>query len=229
MSKTTRPGAGNGKPKEYPCDWKPKGDHKHVGSKKPFSLSNDGNTDRGEMKSIPPPHSLFNSNTPTKTRIRYTTKKGIIHTKAQFYPTEKHHVIPVGSLNKIKHLPSNLKLLGFDINKNTNGIKLPKYDQDIFWQDLPRHNGYNATHSTYNTQVKSDLDKKYKAGWKNFCKNDCEGDLLEEIQEYIDDVRNQIIQWKSKYFVFKNGGDRDSSFKKAGLISMPPNKTRKYQ
>lgn len=228
MSKATRIGAKGSEGKEFPCDWYPVGDHKHPQSKKPFDNRKLGNTERGNLGNWQRPHEIFDDpNTPTK-RIRYTAYWGKIETRATWYPAQKHHVIPVQSMNAVTALAKNVALLGYDINKEANGMRLPMFDQDIFWHDLPRHCGWNAAHSAYNSRVKTELTEKYNSEWKDLCKEDAESELLKELQEYTNRLKNMIVRWNPSYYVFVNGGDRSSSYDNAGLAPGPINRTRKF-
>jgi hypothetical protein len=213
--------------------WKGDDGHTHIGSEK-YAGGKIGNTARkklGSWNGIRPKNIYADNNNPVPEdkEIIYMAYWKCLHVSTlDNYSTQKHHVIPVKSMERVKDLANNLELLGFDINTEDNGIRLPMHDEDIFWHDLPRHFNWTSAHSEYNDNVRDDLKDKFKV-WKSFCREELEGNLLIEIQKYIDDLRNKIIQWDHDYFVVVNGGKRNHSFTKAGYTVIPSiDKQRQY-
>lgn len=210
--------------KEAKCDWH--GDeHDHKPFKKIFPKG--GDTKRGKLGDWTQPNAMFSANK-TSNKIRYFATWGFVTSKAEKYITQRHHVVPVQCLEELPDLANNLELLGYNNNTEANGIRMPMFDEDIFWHDLPRHRGFDNAHRAYNDLVTAQLKDKFKDEWKDFCREDKEVLLLLEIELYIEKVRNLIIRWSRFYFVYKNGGDRSTSFKNAGLPEPPKDKGRKF-
>ncbi len=204
-------------PKEN-CIWKGH-EHKHETVVKKFP--GEGNTKRENLGSWEwiRPKNIYDYHKEPYNLIKCATLWGIQENSTlDTYPTQKHHVIPVKSISQLPDLCANLELLGYEINNENNGIRLPMYDEDIFWHDLPRHYNWTVAHSAYNDTIMTELKRNFNSKWKFLCNEDEEENLLIEIQKYVDLVRNKMIQWNPDYFVVENGGNRDHSFTNAGYV-----------
>lgn len=113
------------------------------------------------------------------------------------YSIQKHHVIPVNSsLPNTPKLKENLRLLGWDANHyDYNGIELPSDVPDIYWHDLPRHNG---GHTDYSMKVSKMLDALQKISLKLCAKNN-HYDLYGSIGELVNRCRKGIVNWESAF------------------------------
>lgn len=113
--------------------------------------------------------------------------------RASGYPFQRHHVIPCAVFKALPKIKANLKLLGFDINnEGLNGISLPKNPTDIRWHDIQAHRG---SHPAYNTRVESFLGD-LEGEVVDFCKEDKQGELWEEIEAAVKHFRKHILKWQ---------------------------------
>lgn len=178
--------AKGGKGGDIPCKWKVC-NKKHK-FKVPYP--NDGVVERRALGWWAHPSTLIGAGHKPTFQANTSTRGG---SRALGYPYQKHHVIPCAVFKKLKKIKANLKLLGFDINdEGLNGISLPSQPKDIKWHDIQAHRG---SHGDYNDKVQEYLTN-LEGEVKDFCKEDEQGELWEEIEDAVKHFRKHILTWK---------------------------------
>lgn len=232
-------GQSNKKTTTFPCDWKGCNEQHEEPSKERFPLQNIGVVTKKKDGRNEDPcdftgiwlkpfcfESIYSVNSKWNSEDNWFTRKSgkVDNVNRMSYTTQRHHVIPVVAvLNDLPKIKENLRLLGWDVNNGIlNGIRLPMYWQDIFWHDIPNHNG---GHSNYNESV-FDLLKSLENTCGDFCKDDNYDDLWGKIEEVVRKLKGKIVNWKKAYLFNSNSiSNREKSFAKAKIPLPNPNKT----
>ncbi|HKR05905.1 MAG TPA: AHH domain-containing protein [Bacteroidia bacterium] len=198
--------AKGGKGGDKHCLWKVCGDtHKFN-----IAYQNDGVVDRRALGDWAHPSTLIGAGHKPSFQADISAKGAA--TRAFGYPFQKHHVIPCAVFKKLKKISANLKLLGYDINdEGLNGISLPSKPKDIKWHDLQAHRG---PHPAYNNEVKAYLNT-LEGEVKDFCKDDNQGELWEEIEDAVKNFRKHILSWSQPTLRSGAAGERISAAKAA--------------
>lgn len=177
----------------YKDDWVSAG-------KEPWILYGDGIDTKGN-------YAEYKNETPNANYL--TNAASMVHPQ---YHTQKHHLIPVKSLDAFSILKHDAKLIGYDINHSNNGVCLPTYTLDIARHDLHRHRGRHSM-KTYKAEV-ANLLRSVEKRCKNYCVLDVNGEiqqqkrLIEELDRQSARIHSLVKNWRlllsSNALVYRN-------------------------
>jgi hypothetical protein len=88
-----------------------------------------------------------------KRRLRRDGKS--YKTSASEYKVQAHHLIPTALLKETTTLKSNLVLVGYDCDAQSNGMVLPEFQMDVPLHQLPSHRGNHP--ADYMTPIRNEL------------------------------------------------------------------------
>jgi len=115
------------------------------------------------------------------------------------YTTQKHHLIPEGVLKDYPTLMHNIKLIGWDINSEKNGLCLPYLLNDIKRHGLQCHRG-NHPKKKYNKRVQEILIQ-IENDSKSYCTKSLQKSLATTLNNASNKIKLKILVWAPKYIL----------------------------